>query len=235
MAASVSCLAQVSGRGLVTSGRGSGSLGGLRFPSSRRSAQSARLVPRQAQTQALFGWGRKAKVQVNDKAKEAKDELRKAVEGTERGVLTQNDRDGRRDAIVQCVEALEELGKGSETTGADSLSATWRLLWTTEKETLFLLQRAGLFGTNAGESYQAKFPPSGAFVVDATIEVSGPQRITFKFDKARLKTDKLNWALPPFGKGWFDTVYLDNDLRIARDIRGDILVVERCKTPWQGV
>ena len=40
--------------------------------------------------------------------------------------------------------------------------------------------------------------------------------------------------LPPVGKGWFDTIFLDETLRIARDIRGDTLVVtrERGATPF---
>jgi hypothetical protein len=31
-----------------------------------------------------------------------------------------------------------------------------QLLWTTEKETLFIVMNAGLFGTKAGEVYQAR-------------------------------------------------------------------------------
>jgi hypothetical protein len=33
--------------------------------------------------------------------------------------------------------------------------------------------------------------------------------------------------LPPFGRGWFDNVYVDRDMRVARDSRGDTLVVVR--------
>lgn len=33
-----------------------------------------------------------------------------------------------------------------------------RLLWTTEKETLWILKNAGLFGTAAGDVYQARLP-----------------------------------------------------------------------------
>jgi len=29
------------------------------------------------------------------------------------------------------------------------------------------------------------------------------------------------------GRGWFDTVFLDDTLRIAEDIRGDTLIVTR--------
>ena len=33
--------------------------------------------------------------------------------------------------------------------------------------------------------------------------------------------------LPPVGKGWFDNLYVDDTLRVARDSRGDTLVVVR--------
>ena len=33
--------------------------------------------------------------------------------------------------------------------------------------------------------------------------------------------------VPPVGKGWFDNLYVDDTLRIARDSRGDTLVVVR--------
>lgn len=36
---------------------------------------------------------------------------------------------------------------------------------------------------------------------------------------------------PPLGKGWFDTIYLDKDIRIAKDVRGDTLIVARYGPP----
>lgn len=54
-----------------------------------------------------------------------------AVEGSERGLSGDEQ---QRAEIMAAVEELKELGSGSTTTGAAELSATWRLLWTTEKE-----------------------------------------------------------------------------------------------------
>jgi hypothetical protein len=56
--------------------------------------------------------------------------------------------------VLAAAAELAELGGGGATTDADSLSATWQLVWTTEKETLFILQNAGLFGTAAGDVLQ---------------------------------------------------------------------------------
>lgn len=47
-----------------------------------------------------------------------------------------------------------------------------------------------------------EFPPAGAFVVDSTLSVAGPQRLQFQFNGASLRTDKRTISLPPFGKGW---------------------------------
>lgn len=87
---------------------------------------------------------------------------------------------------------MAAFGTGSVTTG-DSLSATWRLLWTTEKEQLFIIQKAYLFGTQAGDVFQVidvqnrtlnnviTFPPDGVFFVRSSIEVASSQRVNFRF------------------------------------------------------
>lgn len=46
------------------------------------------------------------------------------------------------------------------------------------------------------------FPPSGAFIVDSSITVEGPQRVSFKFNAAKLKTAGRDFGVPPFGQGW---------------------------------
>lgn len=93
------------------------------------------------------------------------------------------------------------------------------------------------------------FPPGGSFVVNSNAQARGPgtsdkekgtvgSRVDFKFSGARLdvaKVDKktgecspaFSLPLPPFGQGWFDTVVVDGDLRIARDVRGDTLICVR--------
>ena len=95
------------------------------------------------------------------------------------------------------------------------------------------------------------FPPGGSFVVNSNAQARGPatsdrekgtagSRVDFKFSGARLdvaKVDKktgecspaFSLPLPPFGQGWFDTVVVDGDLRIARDVRGDTLICVRAE------
>lgn len=63
--------------------------------------------------------------------------------------------------VLAAAAELAELQGGAATTDADSLSATWQLVWTTEKETLFILENARWFGTAAGEVYQVGMRTAG--------------------------------------------------------------------------
>ena len=53
-------------------------------------------------------------------------------------------------------------------------------------------------------------------------------RSEFKFTQAQVSLSFFNGgkplSLPPIGSGWFDTIYLDDDLRCDYNSRGDILV-----------
>ncbi|EFJ52574.1 hypothetical protein VOLCADRAFT_86811 [Volvox carteri f. nagariensis] len=175
-----------------------------------------------------------------------KQELLGVVSRTSRGVST-----GPADLslIQDAVAQLRRAGEGLETTGP-AQSGTWELVWTSEKETLFILERAPLFGTQAGAVYQVidtgkssssqgsylqnviTFPPEGAFIVDSSLMVAGRQRVEFSFTAAKLKLPGGRaLGLPPFGKGWFDNLYLDSDLRVSYDSRGDTLITRRVGAP----
>ncbi|XVE88576.1 hypothetical protein DITRI_Ditri19aG0080400 [Diplodiscus trichospermus] len=83
----------------------------------------------------------------------------------------------------QAINAMAILGRNTVTTG-DSLSATWQLLWTTKKKQLFIIKKAYLFGTQAGDVLQiinvnkktlnnvVTFPPDGVFFVRSSIEIA---------------------------------------------------------------
>eukprot|EP01025_Chloroclados_australasicus_P029829 TRINITY_DN29806_c0_g1_i2.p1 TRINITY_DN29806_c0_g1~~TRINITY_DN29806_c0_g1_i2.p1 ORF type:complete len:208 (-),score=9.10 TRINITY_DN29806_c0_g1_i2:307-930(-) len=166
-------------------------------------------------------------------------ELKSLCESTARGVSSTPSDKSR---ILEIVKQLKETQVGTCTTD-ERLNAQWKLLWTTEKETLFILQRAPFFGTRAGDSFQVintdegwlqnviTFPPHGAFLVDSSISREGNQRVNFKFEAAALRTEWRKWPIPPYGAGWFDTVYIDDSIRIAEDSRGDTLIVSRDGDP----
>ncbi|XP_030498353.2 probable plastid-lipid-associated protein 11, chloroplastic isoform X2 [Cannabis sativa] len=150
------------------------------------------------------------KITCSSLATHAKQHLLNLISDQERGVKTQTN-STKRAAIVKAIDALASLGTDTVTTGS-SLSATWRLLWTTEKEQLFIIEKAYLFGTQAGDVLQ---------------------RVNFRFTSAVLRGENWEIPLPPFGQGWFDTVYLDDEIRVVKDIRGDYLVVDRAPYNWK--
>ncbi len=188
------------------------------------------------------------------------------IRGQDRGRLTSPQQKAQ---VFALVDELRAQPQQQSFTEASLLSATWQLLWTSEQETLWILNNAGLFGTKAGDVFQVidvptsrlqvlpwgvsqlgsvrgwpavlprqslghasvgpaiaecadshhrmrpraatrpctqnviTFPPEGAFVVDSSIHVDGPQRVGFKFSAAKLQLPQNRVIpVPPFGQGW---------------------------------
>nr|GMD65108.1 probable plastid-lipid-associated protein 11 [Ipomoea batatas] len=180
---------------------------------------------------------------LTDRSLTAKDNLLRLISDQDRGLRTQSDSQ-KLSQIVSAIDDVAAAGHDTVTTGT-SLSATWRLLWTTEKEQLIIIKNAPLFGTRAGDVLQVidvenmslnnviTFPPDGVFFVRSNIEVASSQRVNFRLTSAVLRGKGWEFPLPPFGQGWFDTVYLDDEIRVVKDIRGDYLVVERAPYNWK--
>ncbi|XP_052194610.1 probable plastid-lipid-associated protein 11, chloroplastic isoform X1 [Diospyros lotus] len=180
---------------------------------------------------------------LTDQSLSAKRHLLRLISDQDRGLRTQTDA-SKLSQIIDAIDSMAVLGSGTVTTGP-SLSGTWRLLWTTEKEQLYIIKNAGVFGTRAGDVLQVidvengalnnviTFPPHGVFFVRSTIEISSPQRVNFKFTSAVLRGQNWELPLPPFGQGWFESVYLDDEIRVVKDIRGDYLVVDRALYNWK--
>lgn len=133
---------------------------------------------------------------ITTQSQSAKQHLLTLISDQHRGLKTQND-PIKRSSIIQAIDAMADLGKDTVTTDA-SLSATWRLLWTTEKEQLFIIEKAPLFGTQAGDVLQVidvekrtlnnviTFPPDGVFFVRSSIEVSSSQRVNFRYSSVKI-------------------------------------------------
>ena len=74
------------------------------------------------------------------------------------------------------------------------------------------------------------FVKGGGFVVTGSInpvvdDTNNGLRTEFKFKNAKLDIGKWGtYNFPPVGEGWFDTVYLDDELRIDLNSRNDILI-----------
>jgi len=148
----------------------------------------------------------------------------------------------------QAQRSSEDSSSSSSSSSQASLTGSWKLTFTSEQETLFILKNAALFGTEAGDVWQVidddanllqnviTFPPAGRFQVNSSLQTDESKSIrrNFKFNQAKLVVGDADWnhvrtiPFPPYGQGWFDNVYLDEDLRCAEDSRGDVLVVQRC-------
>ncbi|MCO5611800.1 hypothetical protein L7F22_066059 [Adiantum nelumboides] len=86
-----------------------------------------------------------------------RDDLLHLISDQQRGLATQKD-PSKRAQIIRVIDSLAALSANMTTTSHDSLSATWRMLWTTEKEQLFIIEKAPLFGTQAGDILQSTRP-----------------------------------------------------------------------------
>lgn len=116
-------------------------------------------------------------------------------------------------------------------------SGEWECIWTNENELNFAV-RSGLFGLPWRRTYQnidiegcrldnfIEFEEGGLLTVGSTIspDESDGKRFNFRFSEASLKWRSLQVPLPPVGQGWGDLLYLDDDMRLQRDIRGDLLI-----------
>ena len=161
--------------------------------------------------------------------------LRRLLARANRGVDA--DEELRRE-LERAVDALAEETKDA---GANERSnGRWRLEYTTEKETLFLLgarpASTRAYQTIDGDARRLRNEvifQSGdteiVFTVDASIEMGASEkRVRFKFTSASIRFgDALRVPIPPFGEGWFENVYVDEDMRVSRDSRGDTLVCAR--------
>lgn len=155
---------------------------------------------------------------------------------------TNNNNKAKRAAIEALMEELATLSPIANTATSDKLQQTWSVLWTTEKEiNLFLdqgwsrniTQQITTDGTliNSIPFVQG----GGSFNVIGRVYTTVPTtsdpkivRSQFEFERAILDLGTLLWGgqyeLPPVGKGWFDTIYLDDIFRIDLNSRNDILI-----------
>ncbi|XP_076917687.1 putative plastid-lipid-associated protein 11, chloroplastic isoform X1 [Bidens hawaiensis] len=178
----------------------------------------------------------------NSSLSSLKSNLLNLISDQNRGIRTQSDQK-KLSLITEAIDTIALTNRDQVTTNT-SLSGTWRLLWTTEKEQLFIIKNAGVFGTEAGDVLQVidvenkslnnviTFPPDGVFFVRSDVDIASSQRVNFRFTSAVLRGKGWELPLPPFGQGWFESVYLDDELRIVKDIRGDYLVVDRAPYSW---
>lgn len=137
---------------------------------------------------------------------------------------------GDREMVEQVIADLVPFSAVSNPSTSAALQKKWLLLWTTEKE-INLFSDWNLSGdiTQTIDGAVLKncipFQSGGYLSVEGSLEPSGEARTFFQFTEANLAIGNFGpFKLPPIGKGWFDTVYLDEEFRIDTNSRNDILI-----------
>jgi len=126
-------------------------------------------------------------------------------------------------------------------------SGEWECRWTNEKELNFLV-RSGLFGDAWKRTYQRISIPEQQLENYILFGEDGESKLSVKSTLIPDETNGLrfniqfyeasvNWRgfqipIPPLGKGWGELLYLDDDMRLQRDIRGDCIVATKVKVVY---
>ena len=121
--------------------------------------------------------------------------------------------------IESITAELATLNPTSDAATSPLLRRRWVLEWTSEKEINFFLEQGistEITQTLDGDSLENYIPfvKGGGFGVTGQISVdeerAGRSRTNFNFVNANLDLGKWGaYDFPPVGKGWFDTIYLD--------------------------
>ncbi len=140
------------------------------------------------------------------------------------------------------LEELPALNPTPNPARSPLFSGEWDCLWTTEKEINFLVG-SGLFGEKWKRSYQLIDVPGNnlenyiEFENESDLSVGSSivpdpdegSRFNIRFETASLTWKGFKLGLPPVGSGWGELLYLDQDLRLQRDIRGDLILAQRVR------
>ena len=140
--------------------------------------------------------------------------------------------------IMDQIETNNERFIKSDKNLINKVKGNWKLLWTTEKETLFFAEK-GLFGNKVTNIRQVindnsinniiEFENNAEFTVLGDIDTkSDIGRVNFKFKQAKLILPPfINLNIPPIGSGWFDNIFVNEKYRLSKDVRGDYLISQR--------
>jgi len=139
----------------------------------------------------------------------------------------------------EIVAELRELSPAERPASDPRLTGDWECQWTSEKEINFAVEK-GLFGEPWRRTVQSIDVAAGTLEnriefedgllrVCSTFAPDGDngRRFNFAFESCDVRWRSVSLPLPPVGKGWGELVYLDDDFRIQRDVRGDLLVATR--------
>lgn len=181
-----------------------------------------------------------ATLEAPGKRRMLKERIRVAAAGSSLGADSSASQRKEMEALM---DQLGELNPTPRPAASRLLEGVWDVVWTTEAELLYLTRNGlpGLPPRGASQAIRrtggANSPlelenevafDGGALTVLSTCEPSSEgRRVDFRFVKCLAKAGALELLLPPVGSGWFEVLYIDDELRLCRDVRGDLQVCER--------
>jgi hypothetical protein len=135
--------------------------------------------------------------------------------------------------IRSLIPELREVNPTKPSISSPLLFQKWQLLWTTEKEINFfqdwkISKPNSIAQTLTPEKIinMIPFVAGGSFGVTGNVMINEElNRVDFEFESATL--DLKSWGeytIPPVGKGYFDVLYLDSELRVDINSRNDVLI-----------
>lgn len=150
--------------------------------------------------------------------------------------------DGR---ILELIRSLERQHPADLVRDAALLRGVWELRWSSSSQPYLAvrtwLENLQLLDPARGRAMNLLRPagslgPLAAIAVQARIEVSGPQRVSVRFERG-------GWLGPPWGAGrqrlqllrevrqsypaWLDVTVLDDELRVSRGNAGTVFALLR--------
>lgn len=169
-----------------------------------------------------------------------KTELLVACEGQRKGAASDASVVSSIGDIMQRLEAVSAL---RDTASSDKLVGTWDIVWTTEAELLTLTDKGFLGLPCESASQTISRTSDGTYRLDNSIDFDGgflkvgstcePSatggKVNFRFESCEAKWKDIKVPLPPVGAGWFEVMYIDDDIRCCRDSRGDLQICTRRK------
>eukprot|EP00667_Euglena_gracilis_P016963 EG_transcript_17798 len=159
-----------------------------------------------------------------------KADLLRAIEGTNRGAGASVAQATKVDELAAALELFNPTA--APTRGP--LSQNYELLYTTEQSLHPFLRRLvlGLPVVDVGQRVsleegrvfnRIELPAGTAVRAEGPLKVTSPTRISYRFDRATAVVFGLPIPVPLKAGGWSETRYLDADLRVVRNSRGDSL------------
>jgi hypothetical protein len=158
------------------------------------------------------------------------DGLTKKREELKADLLQECQGNDNRQRIEEIIAEMKEVSPTPESATSPLLQGKWVVEWTTEKEINLFIDwniSGDISQTVDGSVLESLIPfQKGGFLgVKGELSTDGGVRTDFEFTEATLDLGKWgSFKIPPVGKGWFDTVYLDNELRVDTNSRDDILI-----------